>query len=91
MKSNKLLDFSEKWGCTFVGWDIQLRYIRKGENMDTIHYINGERQVRVRKLTDLQRDKPKRESPTDHNRAARVELYRVRHSAGLDIFTGHID
>ena len=68
-----------------------MRYIRKGENMDTIHYVNGERQVRVRKLTDLQPDKPRRKGPSDHNRMARVELYRVRHSAGLDIFTGHID
>ena len=55
--------------------------------MDTIHYINGERQIRVKTLVDLQPEKTRQEKPNDATR----ELYRVRQAAGLDIWTGHIE
>ena len=56
--------------------------------MDTVHYVNGERQIRVRNLVDLQPEKTRQEKPTDSEREKRIELYRVRQAAGLDIWTG---
>ena len=59
--------------------------------MDTIHYINGDRQIRVKALVDLQPEKTRQEKPNDTTREKRIELYRVREAAGLDIWTGHIE
>tara|TARA_Y100000310_G_scaffold36670_1_gene34521 strand:+ start:463 stop:663 length:201 start_codon:yes stop_codon:yes gene_type:complete len=60
-------------------------------NGDTVHYINGERQIRVKDIVALQPEKNRVEKPNDPTRESRIELYRVRESAGLDIWTGHLE
>ena len=59
--------------------------------MDTMHYHNGDRIIRVKETLDLQPDKPYQPEPKDPNREKKLELYRVRAAAGLDIFTGHVE
>ena len=59
--------------------------------MDTIHYHNGERIIRAKQTLDVAPAKPYQPEPKDPKREKKLELYRVRAAAGLDIFTGHIE
>tara|TARA_Y100001951_G_scaffold99473_1_gene101548 strand:+ start:269 stop:460 length:192 start_codon:yes stop_codon:yes gene_type:complete len=59
--------------------------------MDTIHYHNGERVIRVKQTLDVAPSKPYQPEPKDPRREKKLELYRVRAAAGLGIFTGHIE
>ena len=58
--------------------------------MDTIHYHNGERLIRFKSITDLQPNKTRQLKVNKETKEQRIELYRVRVAAGLDVFTGHI-
>jgi|TARA_R110000787_G_scaffold284573_1_gene398442 hypothetical protein len=58
--------------------------------MDTIHYHNGERLIRFKSITDLQPDKTRQLKVNKETKEQRIELYRVRVAAGLDVFTGNI-
>tara|TARA_Y100000310_G_C20511078_1_gene728889 strand:- start:363 stop:554 length:192 start_codon:yes stop_codon:yes gene_type:complete len=59
--------------------------------MDTIHYHNGDRVIRVKQTLDVAKEKPYQPEPKDPNREKKIEVYRVRAAAGLDVFTGHIE
>ena len=59
--------------------------------MDTIHYHNGERVIRVKQTTDVAKEKIYQPEPKDPNREKKIEIYRVRAAAGLDIFTGNFE
>jgi len=58
--------------------------------MDTIHYHNGDRMIRFKSITDLQPDKTRQLKVNKETKEQRIELYRVRVAAGLDVFTGNI-
>ena len=58
--------------------------------MDTVHYHNGERMIRFKSITDLQPDKTHQHKVNKETKEQRIELYRVRVAAGLDVFTGDI-
>ena len=59
--------------------------------MDTIHYHNGDRVIRVKQTLDVAIEKPYQPEPKDPNREKKIEVYRVRAAAGLGIFTGLIE
>ncbi len=57
--------------------------------MDTIHYRNGERMIRMKQTRDIATPFSLKEGKLlDENRDKRIELYSARHDAGLNIFTG---
>ena len=58
--------------------------------MDTVHYHNGDRMIRFKSITDLQPDKTRQLKVNKETKEQRIELYRVRVAAGLDVFTGNI-
>ena len=58
--------------------------------MDTVHYHNGDRMIRFKSVTDLQPDKTCQPKVNKETKKQRIELYRVRVAAGLDVFTGNI-
>jgi hypothetical protein len=59
--------------------------------MDTVHYHNGERMIRFKSITDLQPDKIHQHKVNKETKEQRIELYRVRVAAGLNVFTGDIE
>ncbi len=57
--------------------------------MDTIHYRNGERMIRMKRTRDIATPfSLKQGKLLDDNRDKRIELYSDRHDAGLNICTG---
>ena len=57
--------------------------------MDTIHYRNGERMIRMKQTRDIATPFSLKEGKLlDENRDKRIELYSARYDAGLNIFTG---
>jgi hypothetical protein len=58
--------------------------------MDTVHYHNGDRMIRFKQITDLQPHKSYQHTVNKDTKEKRIELYRVRVAAGLDVFTGNI-
>ncbi len=57
--------------------------------MDTIHYRNGERMIRMKRTRDIATPFSLKEGKLlDDNRDKRIELYSARYDAGLNIFTG---
>ena len=58
--------------------------------MDTVHYHNGDRMIRFKSITDLQPNKTRQLKVNKETKEQRIELYRVRVAAGLDVFTGNI-
>ena len=58
--------------------------------MDTVHYHNGERMIRFKSIIDLQPDKTHQHKVNKDTKEQRIELYRVRVAAGLNVFTGYI-
>ena len=57
--------------------------------MDTIHYRNGERMIRMKRTRDIATPFSLKEGKLlDENRDKRLELYSARYDAGLNIFTG---
>ena len=46
--------------------------------------------IRFKSITDLQPNKTRQLKVNKETKEQRIELYRVRVAAGLDVFTGHV-
>ena len=65
-------------------------YLMSQHLSDASHFVNGKPIFGMTKTSDIRQQGIIKKEDSPEARAARLELYRVRLEAGLDIFSGNL-